>query len=362
MTPNYAEESASSPEPGHLAIEVGKRSRMSASHLPRNGSLASRLRKAWNRAGGRLSARAAFPLHPPLLSALEERDLAERIKAGDQRAQQELVLANRKLVFRIVRDYKSSGLSEDDLIQEGSVGLIRAAQNFDPRTHAIRFSSYAVSWIRAFIIRAVTNDSSLVRLPEYTRGLRERSIRAARELVKQSDTQTQAGSQEFPSRAAIAHYLGISQRQVERAWKILGERAIRVAHDAPSTDIQTAEHDALQREAHTIVHAALRRLSPFEAWVIRERFGLGEWSSDPTESSHSARKAASEVLNNRSRRGRRSALARVAPPGRSCYGRSFDDLSRDCGLSVHRIRLIEKSALDKLRSILSPALAYHSSP
>src|SRR5208282_4351525 len=108
--------------------------------------------------------------------------LAERIKAGDQLAQQELVLAHRKLVFRIVRDYKTSGLSEDDLIQEGSVGLIRAAQNFNPSTHAIRFSSYATFWIRAFIQRAVGNNSSLVRLPEYTRLMRERYLRAVREL------------------------------------------------------------------------------------------------------------------------------------------------------------------------------------
>lgn len=91
--------------------------------------------------------------HPPLLSALEETKLAERIKEGDRLAQEQLILANRRLVFRIVREYKTTGISREDLVQEGSVGLIRAAQNFDPATHGIRFSSYAGFWIRAFIQR-----------------------------------------------------------------------------------------------------------------------------------------------------------------------------------------------------------------
>jgi len=358
MTPNCAAESETPCEPSQPTIETKTRSGMSPSGQRGDVGQAILLRRAWNRHGRRLSSRTASDSHPPLLSALEERKLAARIKAGDQLAQQELVLANRKLVFRIVRDYKTSGISEDDLRQEGSVGLIRAAQNFDPSTHAIRFSDYAAVWIRACIQRAVSNNSSLVRLPEYTRLLRERYLRAVRELGKQNDAQTKSVSQESPSRAEIARYLGISLRQIERAWPVLGERAFCVDQDEPPTDCQTAENDLSEREERAVVHAALRRLSPFEAWVIRERFGLGEWSSNPIDSSYSRRKAASQVAADQARIGRSSPLAESARPSRSYYGRSYEDLSGDCRLSVHRVRLIERAALGKLRCILSPAVAH----
>ncbi len=178
MTPNCTAESETSYEASCLRIEPGTRSDVGPSGQRGDVGQAVLLRRASNRRGRRLSSGTTLDSHPPLLSALEERKLAERIRAGDQLAQQELVLAHRKLVYRIVRNYKSSGISDEDLVQEGSVGLIRAAQNFDPSTHAIRFSCYATFWIRAFIQRAVSNNSSLVRLPEYTRLLRERYLRA----------------------------------------------------------------------------------------------------------------------------------------------------------------------------------------
>jgi RNA polymerase sigma factor (sigma-70 family) len=358
MTPNFAAESETSCEPSRLEIETSTHSGMSLSGQRGDVGQAVLLRRAGNCPERRLSSRPASDSHPRLLSAPEERKLAERIKAGDQLAQQELVLAHRKLVFRIVRDYKTSGISEDDLIQEGSVGLIRAAQNFNPSTHAIRFSSYATFWIRAFIQRAVSNNSSLVRLPEHTRLLRERYLRAVRELGKQNDAQTKSVGQESPSRAEIAHHLGIPLRQIERAWPVLGERAFCVDLDAPPTDFQTAENDLLEREEHAVVHAALRRLTPFEAWVIRERFGLGEWSSNPIDSSYSRRKTGSQVTADPARSARPAPSPKAARPSRSYYGRSYDDLSSDCGLSVHRVRLIERAALDKLRCILSPAVAH----
>jgi len=234
---------------------------------------------------------------PPVLSTWEERKLAERIKAGDQRAQERLILANRRLVFRIVRNYKIPGVSLDDLVQEGSVGLIRAAQNFDPSTHAIRFSSYAAFWIRAFIQRALTNDCA------------------------QRDTQ-----------------------------------------GGPPTQLETPENELVEQEERGIVHAALWQLNPFEAWVIRERFGLGEWCSDATDSSNLKKKAASHTTAATARRKGATAASRAARPSASYYGRTHKNLSHDCGLSVHRIRLIERAALDKLRAILSPAPARGLSP
>ncbi|MGO9463097.1 MAG: sigma-70 family RNA polymerase sigma factor [Isosphaeraceae bacterium] len=357
MTANCAAESAISSEPSCLTNKPGTYRDVSPSGQGGSGGRAVLLRRASNRSGRRLSSGTTSDSHPPLLSALEERKLAERIKAGDQLAQQELVLANRKLVYRIVRNYPTSGISAEDLVQEGSVGLIRAAQNFDPATHAIRFSYYATFWIRAFIQRAVSNNSSVVRLPEYTRVARERYLRAARELREKNDAETRSRAQESPSQAEIAQHLGISLRQLERAWLVLGEQALGIGQDEPATDLETAEDDLLKDEERALVHAALRRLSPFEAWLIRERFGLGEWSSNPIDASDSSRKAAAPIAADQARSGPHAPSAQAAPPSVSYYGRSYDKLSQDCGLSVHRIRLIERTALGKLRSLLSPAVA-----
>jgi RNA polymerase primary sigma factor len=358
MTPNCAASSETSCEPSRPRIETRPRSGMSRSERRGDVGQSVLLPKTRNRPGRQLSPRTASDSHPPLLSAPEERKLAERIKQGDQLAQQELVLANRKLVFRIVRNYKPSGISEEDLIQEGSVGLIRAAQNFDPATHGIRFSCYASFWIRAFIQRAISNNSSLVRLPEHSRLLRERYLRAIRELEKQSDGQPESPGQEAPSRTEIAHYLGISLRQIQRGWLVLGEQALCAEEEKRSTDSQTAENDLLKHEERAVVHAALRRLSPFESWVICERFGLGDCSSNRINAGYSRRKTASQVTANHARRGQPSPSAKPARPSRSYYGRSYEDLSGDCGLSVHRVRLIEMVALDKLRAVLSPPVAH----
>ncbi len=89
------------------------------------------------------------------LSASEERSLAERIKAGDADATEKLITANLALVLRAVKYYKRCGVPLDDLVQEGNLGLIRAARNFDPSTHTARFATYATYWIRRFIVRSL---------------------------------------------------------------------------------------------------------------------------------------------------------------------------------------------------------------
>ena len=90
----------------------------------------------------------------------EECALAQRIKTGDTAAQHQLILANMKLVLAIVHDYKNCGLSWDDLIQEGNLGLIRASQDFDPEAYGKRFQTYASFWIRRSIHRALAANGS----------------------------------------------------------------------------------------------------------------------------------------------------------------------------------------------------------
>ena len=112
------------------------------------------LKRKWARRMPRRSAAAKCAADGRLLSAGEERELADRIRTGDADAEQKLITANLGLVKKAVNDYARCGVPEDDLIQEGSLGLIRAARHFDPSTHTSRFSTYATYWIRCFMIRA----------------------------------------------------------------------------------------------------------------------------------------------------------------------------------------------------------------
>src|SRR5205823_5901289 len=101
-----------------------------------------------------------------LLSAEQERDLAQRIAAGDRPALQQLVRANLRLVVNVARSYANRGLELADLIGEGNLGLIRAAEGFDAAMQT-RFSTYAVYWIKQSIRRALCQTSRPIRLPVY---------------------------------------------------------------------------------------------------------------------------------------------------------------------------------------------------
>ena len=85
---------------------------------------------------------------------------------GDTTAQKQLIMANLASVRGAVREYRRSGIPLDDLIQEGNLGLIRAAQHFDPSTHDARFATYARFWIQASLVRALASNGSLIQLPE----------------------------------------------------------------------------------------------------------------------------------------------------------------------------------------------------
>ena len=102
----------------------------------------------------------------PLLSAEEERELAERVAAGDPYAREHMVKANLRLVVNIARGYLGKGLSLEDLIEEGNLGLMRAVEGFDGMMET-RFSTYASYWIKQSIRRAVMNNGKPIRLPAY---------------------------------------------------------------------------------------------------------------------------------------------------------------------------------------------------
>ena len=119
-----------------------------------------------------------------LLSAAEERDLAEAIARGDQDARRRMIEANLRLVVKIARDYLGRGMLIDDLIGEGNLGLIRAAEEFDP-AFGTRFSTYASYWIKQGIRHALINTATTIRLPAHMFGLLTKWRRAERLLCRE---------------------------------------------------------------------------------------------------------------------------------------------------------------------------------
>jgi RNA polymerase sigma factor (sigma-70 family) len=270
------------------------------------------------------------------LTANDERALAARIKAGDLVAHEELITANLALVLRVVRDFRRTGIPLDDLIQEGNLALIKAAQKYDPATRSTRFGTYAACWIRASLIRAVTASGSSVKGFERSHSRKLNHPQTAMENRGES-TREANGSQ--------------STQDGRISRESLDEQLF--AREEPP------DEDLAKEEDRSYVHTALRRLSPFEAWVIRERFGLGELA--PSRLPPSPTKAG-ECETNLAARGRECTAVDAALESRPLtqrsrrilFHRSYMELGQDCGLSAHRVQQVEKSALDKLRGILRP--------
>jgi RNA polymerase sigma factor (sigma-70 family) len=297
----------------------------------------------------------------PLLTVEEECDLAERIKAGDQAARRQLILANLRLVVTIARRYGHSKFSLDDLVQEGNLGLIRASEDFDPAVHACRFASYAEIWIRAYIHRALIANDSLVRVPQHVFLLRKQYRRAMNALRNKDVSGDGAPEAEAPSLEEVARKTGVSVRRLKPAWLAESGRDHRTTADVdgevvPLTeaivDDRPPDQEVADLEQRLLLEVALRRLNPVEAWVIRERYGLAVLIPDerswPSPGPHAARRDDRRLTHDPDE---------GQPGSRPAYfHRSYPDLARDCGLSKIRIRQVEQAAIEKLRQVLRPCL------
>ncbi len=141
-----------------------------------------------------------------LLTSAEEQSLARSIAAGDRDARTRLIQSNLKLVVKIARDYMGRGLSMEDLIGEGNVGLIRAAEEFDP-SFGTRFSTYASYWIKMAIREGLTNTSSTIRLPAHIVKLMAKWRKTERELCREFGF--------APTAEQVAVVLGLTDSQLE---------------------------------------------------------------------------------------------------------------------------------------------------
>ena len=297
-----------------------------------------------------VTPRPGRPLRAPTLGR-RRGALAARARAGDADAQQELITANLALVLHAARDYKHRGVPLDDLIQEGNLALVRAARHFDPATHAARFATYANYWIRRFIVRALGTNSLVLQGQGDARYLRLQYREAVAELVARDTAAARQARLEPAEYRRGRPIPGVSARRLAEAWLA---RHDQVAHQSLAeltpTDEPSPDQAVVTDEDRAIVCAVLQRLSPFEAWVISERFGLDDppglgirrvsTTRDPQSDSKTTEAPAA------------GSTASGARPRQAYFERSYIEMSKDCGLSVLRLRQVEKTALDKLRAFL----------
>lgn len=245
-----------------------------------------------------------------ILSADEEVKLAHRIAEGDQSAKNELVEANLRLVVSLARHYQGCGLSYQDLIQEGNIGLIKAAEKFDV-SKGFRFSTYASWWIKQALSRAIADQSRTIRIPVHMTENINKFKKTERELLSKLNRE--------PKVKEIADAMGISEKQAKEIQSYIVEPTsldIQVGDDDDTTigsfiedtHFVNPESAYIKESNGDVVNAVLDTLSDREANILRLRFGI------------SGKKAM-----------------------------TLEEVGKEYGLTRERIRQIEAKALRKLR-------------
>ncbi|HAW21200.1 MAG TPA: RNA polymerase subunit sigma [Flavobacteriales bacterium] len=212
-----------------------------------------------------------------MINAEQEVELAKRIKKGDQRALEKLVRANLRFVVSVSKQYQNQGLTLPDLINEGNLGLIKAAQRFD-ETRGFKFISYAVWWIRQSILQAIAEQSRIVRLPLNQVGSLNKINKAYAQLEQRYERP--------PVADELASALEIPEEKVKDTMSVSGRH---VSVDAPlkededfslldlisNNESPSADGDLMRESLQTEIERSLETLTERERDVIRLFFGIG---------------------------------------------------------------------------------------
>ena len=213
----------------------------------------------------------------PLVSVEEEVDLAQRIRQGDERALDKLVRANLRFVVSVSKQYQNQGLSLPDLINEGNLGLIKAAEKFD-ETRGFKFISYAVWWIRQSILQALAEQSRIVRLPLNQVGSLNKINKAFSAFEQKYERK--------PSAEELAHELDMPEDKVADTLKVSGRSTSIDAPFAegednslldvlPNADSPVADRSLINESLSKEIDRALDTLTERESEIIKMFFGIG---------------------------------------------------------------------------------------
>lgn len=215
--------------------------------------------------------------HEELITVEEEVELAQRIKKGDRKALEKLTKANLRFVVSVAKQYQNQGLSLPDLINEGNVGLIKAAEKFD-ETRGFKFISYAVWWIRQSILQAIAEQSRIVRLPLNQVG----SVNKINRMLSKFEQE----NERRPNIDEIADRIDLPEDKIEEALKANGRH---ISVDAPfadgeenglldilpNVDTPSADNDLVIESLREEIGRALNLLHERERNVIEAFFGIG---------------------------------------------------------------------------------------
>jgi RNA polymerase primary sigma factor len=217
-----------------------------------------------------------------LISAEEEVELAQRIRMGDQKALDRLTRANLRFVVSVAKQYQNQGLTLPDLINEGNLGLIKAAQRFD-ETRGFKFISYAVWWIRQSILQALAEQARIVRLPLNKIGSISKINKAYSELEQRLER--------APSADELAEALEVSTAEVKQALASAGRH---ISMDAPLRDddessssmydvlqintLPTPELNLMNDSLKKEINRSISTLTPREGDVVKLFYGLDGYS------------------------------------------------------------------------------------
>ncbi len=213
-----------------------------------------------------------------LIAIEEEVELAQRIKKGDAKALEKLTKANLRFVVSVAKQYQNQGLSLPDLINEGNLGLIKAAEKFD-ETRGFKFISYAVWWIRQSILQALAEQSRIVRLPLNQVGSLNKINKALSKFEQQHERK--------PSPEELAEVLGVAPEKVADTLRVSGRH---ISVDAPfvdgednslldvliNDDSPVADRSLLNESLAREIDRALATLTERESDIVKLFFGIGD--------------------------------------------------------------------------------------